>query len=134
MIDVKSLRYNSIVRYEIDGNIEDFMVTAISEGGVTLKNDNHLVAFAKHEDIEPLPLSESLLIDSGFEVVNGINGLFELKIVNYNSIRLVKFSGHYEVRFISPSGEQTSLTYCQYLHQLQNIILDLSGKELPIKK
>ena len=114
MIDVRELRENNYV--QILGEV--FPLTRkrlirVLEGKI---------------EVEPIILSESLLIDSGFRKYPNPNTtpttVFEL-----NGFKLIRSGRQYTFYAFDAIK-----VHVKHLHHLQNIILDLSGKELPIKK
>lgn len=76
---------------------------------------------------EPIPLTEEWLLKFGFENIGGYlwncRELGENRFIN-NPYGITHFEikGHYEKKHI------------QYVHQLQNLYLDLTGNELTIEK
>lgn len=119
MIDVRSIRIGSIIEKEW-----------IDESRSTETLDTEELSFALESPhlYHPIPLSESLLIDSGFEwdgsqIEHWKNGNIYLYWHAENKTLSANL-GHIEHIDVTIS----------YVHQLQNLYFTLTGKELPIKK
>jgi hypothetical protein len=72
------------------------------------------------KDIEPIPLTEEILIKCGFEKPD--RGCFQYKGIRLTQIRDLYFRGNFPIK-----------ADIKYLHQLQNLVFSLLNEELTIK-
>jgi len=89
--------------------------------------------FVDYKDLQPIPLTEEMLLKFGFERIKSdkyphkfiINKDMrdEVEIENLNSQNCFVFS----------HGKKFSLIKIEYVHQLQNLYFALTGKKLPFK-
>lgn len=88
----------------------------------------HLSDFGYFKNlIEPIPLNEDWLIRAGFEAV--VNGLGIFVLDGYVSISSL-FSGF--PLTLDIDGNRMPLHNIRYVHQLQNLYMCLTGRELEI--
>lgn len=78
-------------------------------------------------DIEPIPLTEELLLGCGFEKYGGEN-LYHNQLNKLEAYKHPMKDGY----GIGLSGCYT-LPHIKHLHQLQNLYFTLTGKELEVK-
>lgn len=133
MIDVKSLQYGNLIKWALEDEY------ALVEG--YLKEDGEWIIYyhnlsdglrnyARAEFFEPIPLSEELLVRSGFEKFSNI--VFEITYnVGYKFMIGYAVDGYYQL-YIKSIGRIGN--HFNSFHQLQNLYSELTGKELPIKK
>jgi hypothetical protein len=77
------------------------------------------------EQIEPIHITEEILLKAGFEkIVGGFKNDFLL-------LAFITTHEYYECE-VMPCGSDWLLIPIRYLHQLQNLILSLTGQELEI--
>lgn len=79
------------------------------------------------EDIEPIPLTEDILVRHGFKHFGG--GLYKMN--DYNDFEIKKNNEGYMIT--SDGGNCYISEYFNYVHKLQNISFALTGKELEVK-
>ena len=122
MIQAKDLRIGNWVMY--DNKI--FEVDTISMEFPTLNTIEFGIGVVKWDKLNPIPLTEELLIKCGFKKINHIHGYSfwamgikggRPKIDIYENYTL--YMGY-------------MVNHIKYLHQLQNLIFALSGEELEI--
>ena len=131
MIDEKSLRLGNYVMYENTAHVVEEL-RGRNNTIVTrwIKGTDHYIHTA--DELDPIPLTEEILLKCGFEKDD--NGLdmcdpeyedwFEMGFPGIG--RLSEAEGN---SIVDDSGE----IRINYLHQLQNLIYCLSGKELEVK-
>ena len=94
------------------------------------------------EYIEPIPLTEHLLVDNGFEKSSHYNAYmhYDLEVIikandGKGYWKLDHFSKIHDGKlYLTSEAEYTvSERPIEYIHQLQNIFFILSGKEIDIK-
>lgn len=146
-MDIKELRIENCIRY--NGSVAS--VYAISNP--TPNNYNHFntkekvmlwcnrLIDATIDDIEPIPITEELLLKIGFK--KGRNGYFNYR--DYNDELSIRFSEnytnieyanlHFNPEDVTETNYGSSLEFPNtlHLHTLQNIWYLLTGKELEIK-
>lgn len=124
MIDAKSLRIGNWVNAKFQTEDFNFQVKGISDDDfVTMDkvNNYHLNC------LQPIELSPSILIKCGFEESKG---KFHIGI-NYEHFIVYKVGDVYDHWYFY--REETRITSgIKYLHDLQNLYLLLTGKELEI--
>lgn len=139
MIQANELRYSNWVLY----NDKYWQINAIdgSADEVDLYNYDHELDI-DIEEINPIPLTEDILLRCGFEKYQWQNAFFiktcfgHLYIHLYNSKIITRFMSitndsrgqkSFSLPFI---GHRNSTEEIIYLHQLQNLIFSLTGEEL----
>jgi len=97
------------------------------------------------EDFKPIPLTEEWLLRFGFDFNEGDNGTWDnwrltysLKITEKHFIEISKANGNFGIsETINENNNQRNLVAfnieLKYVHQLQNLIYALTGKELTQK-
>jgi hypothetical protein len=88
------------------------------------------LGWVTEESIEPMPLTEDVLIKAGFTQYGDESNSFE---IDYCVINLTDKKMWLAVPSTSGFGKEIQLIAPNYLHQLQNIIHSLRGEELDIK-
>ena len=136
MIDANELRRKNYVYYGPDNELACVsQITKDLIGFMCGDSDSC-------DQINPIPLTEEILLKCGFERCNENRYKFYIHGVNYISLHLDYlieknewFEGSFSVSFreksLSPNFEGSNLCY-RYLHQLQNLYFALTGKELEI--
>ena len=81
------------------------------------------------EDFKPIPLTEEVLLDCGFEF---IDGFMTLKMDNESGAIFVFYHGNI-LRLFCRSGFMLSHNSLKHVHQLQNLYFALTGQELEFK-
>lgn len=128
MIDPRELRLGNLVYYDNlwslsqddpakYNDFESFYIEGLSKSNVSLFLDQYLVE-CPYESIYPIKLTEQHLIDFGAK--NKFGNTYYLHKMKFD------FNTQGTCRFYW-SGK---VTYVDYLHHLQNIVKDLTGKEL----
>lgn len=126
ILDVKELRIGNYINYAYFPNnlesIEPVLVSGIIETHISYKEDNKEFTY-QIEEFRPIPLTEEILIKAGFEKGSVFIDDLEISVNIKNNLLTIQQNGEH-------FGVQIDI---EYLHQLQNIIFDLIGKELEIK-
>ena len=132
MILANELRVGNWIQYNYPRKNTVFnkaKVFEIRNKGVVLKSKGLIkdyqdyIAF-KHDTLKPIPLTEDILLKCGFDkheyqyIIEYCINSFKLRYIKKNK----KYVYHTGVRNIEK----------RYLHQLQNIYLDLEEKELEV--
>lgn len=107
--------------------------------------------YITYDEIEPIPLTEEILLKCGFEwfkpfkcyshkqlnIYIGLNtkksecyALHCLNIDDYNGVKKTKYDG--KLYLTSEAEYLVSETPIEYLHQLQNLYFALTGQELEV--
>lgn len=119
MIPVKELRIGNYVNHKTEGLSR---VTEIesheNQIGVTPLSFNNYVFMCA--EIKPIPLTSEILEKCGFKKDKDGIYLF-LNVLYWLDIGYLQIANQYMAILNAP---------CQYLHQLQNLIFALTGKEL----
>ena len=106
----------------------------LMDGRIVILSQEFLTEVLSHSDllekIEPLVITEDLLLQVGFQSLEEPGGwewerIFVYKVVDES----YEF---YEVHFVNSSEDMITLPQkTKYLHHLQNLYLDVTGVELP---
>lgn len=95
------------------------------------------IVTARINEIQPIPLTEDLLLKFGFEKKSYVTSGIEIEIVFYQIRNIVIYllRDFFEIEIITSYGQfNLHKTFPKKLHRLQNIIKELTGEELEIKK
>lgn len=131
MIDIKELRIGNILKGE-NGPV---IVSILSDDNrVAVKYPNHAPLFAqdaKEMSIEPIPLTEDILLKCGFERYS-LGFIINFPGCNLRSRRIMvaKVLNTYS---ISWACFDTPRIRIKYLHELQNLFYDLTKTELNVQ-
>ena len=82
------------------------------------------------KDIQPIPLTEEILLKCGFEKSNDLDKFYHLELLN--KWTRIYFNPKHKVCTLS-INQHDSLIRIQYLHQLQNLYFALTNEELTIQ-
>lgn len=132
MIDVKELRIGNLVM--LDGKyIKIKSMNRTSVYGLPVGLDQKKI-YLTSDEIEPLPLTEEILLKCGFlkgELLIENNREYEINlrrdyILKYDYRRRWVIENNGFQKFNDP----VHIPYVQHLHQLQNLYFALTGKEL----
>lgn len=134
MIDIRELRIGNIVNDDTNLSQEIGckvvgIVESISEENIELKylrSDGDTFYGEEHpRSLSPIPLTEELRLKLGFSQMNNTDsdGKIKLSIVCDDDILYLTLNWNSYQIFKDP---------IKYLHQLQNIYFDLTGKELEV--
>lgn len=143
-MDTKELRLGNYLKLSKDCT---FVVTKVSAGTVckveAIKQDSLYIECTVSEGrcysevpvsmIEPIPLTEELLLESGFtKEYRGFS--CDIVELSYGSF-LYNDGVNNDKLFASINGAEYPLSRIptEYLHQLQNVYFSLTGKELQVK-
>ena len=136
MINLNELRLgNGVYSIEVGENVQ---ISSIDEDCVTFK-DTITWDYVSADMIEPIQLTEDLLLKFGFEKTDDYGDqVYYEPIYRVNRNYYICFD-HDRISFgLAVFGNCTSLFYddenLQFIHQLQNLYHSLTGQELEIKK
>lgn len=97
--------------------------------------------FAYYEALEPIPLTEKILLKCGFEKILTFNEWRRNKILKHEHFNFPLYE-HEKINmylypffggnFLFYNGCTMNVSHMPYLHQLQNLYYALTGKELEI--
>lgn len=111
-----------------DEHFRDIGIVELVIGGIVT---------ARIDEIQPIPLTEELLLRFGFERKSYTTKGVEIEIVFYQIRNIVIYllRDFFEIEIITSSGQfNLRKTFPKNLHHIQNIIHSLTGQELKIKK
>ena len=94
--------------------------------------DNEHGGFYKLEDLKPIPLTEELLLKSGFYKAEYLEHIFNINIDGLYFAFDEAFEGGKDENIVGDFDECVTIRIPKYLHQLQNLYFALTGKELEI--
>lgn len=137
MIDVRELRIGNIFK---TSDCDYFRVGEVykkEDGLYCVENGidfNGSFLYGSVEDLQPIPLTEELLVKCGMNECDDAcvvrysyrNGKFKMNIMICDQKKYILFINNIE------NGCQICSIEVKYLHQLQNIYFDLTGKELEV--
>jgi len=148
MIQANELRIGNIVSYNSDmvigkhvkvGSIEN---TTRSTGvrvynGISSPRGLHLTGIIPFSDIEPIPLTEEILLKCGFEKIDDMVYYPDKKIrslyINTLILRINTCSNLFEFHFQHRVSSMYENVEVKSLHQLQNLFHALTSKELEVE-
>ncbi len=119
MVDKAELRIGNFVRGIVVSD-KYLIVTEITNNGVHSLDGS----FLDFETIEPIALTDEILIKSGF--IYGRKYCFD----DFYDFKKVEKDNDEEVWLFIRNNE--NLRYIKYVHQAQNLFYNLSGEELQI--
>ena len=120
MIKPQELRIGNYV-FDIDGDV--LQIGQILDIGVKFKNTS---LSSRYEKIQPIPLTEEILLKFGFFKKLGN---YELENFRFHISQPMNFDG-----FVFCEGYSVITDKIQFVHQLQNLFFALTGEELTFKK
>ncbi|HEY1044972.1 MAG TPA: hypothetical protein VGF79_00940 [Bacteroidia bacterium] len=123
MINVRELRLGNWVSllgdfHQIDGIYLDFNLGSVHLEGNAIYNNA--------DKIEPIPITEEILLKCGFEKKEEIG-----KYIGYSNVAISIWHNKVNNTFLVDNISKVEV-YIEHLHQLQNLIYALSGQELEI--
>lgn len=86
-----------------------------------------------HPTMIPIPLTPEILEKCGFTLENDNISKYWKLVINRTEVISIEDDGSVGLNAENESSKQGYATYpdiCKYLHQLQNLIFSLTGKEL----
>lgn len=137
MVDVRELRIGNFFKISVCDNFRVDEIYKKEDGFYYVKNNigyNESYLYGVVEDLQPIPLMEELLMKCGMNECEDAsivryakrNGKFKMNIMIYELKKYIICINNVE------SGDQVYSREVKYLHQLQNIYFDFTGKELEI--
>lgn len=122
-LGVKDLRIGNLIEWSGHLNVVEAIFTHADNAPTVMCNP--LEAERELSEFSPIPLTEDWLIRLGFEKVNHIHGYtfwhhkeYRLSIYDTKTEWMSAYVKH----------------HCKYIHQVQNLIFALTGKELEVKE
>lgn len=140
-MEINELRIGNYVKhYDPINGTNIYKVYRINDSGSVSLNDKGQLASCTVEDIQPIELTDELLVKIGFEiqgryrkftsyelVIRLSDSIVRIVYIVYNdgnpTIEIITFNEHNEYRNKD----------IKYLHQLQNVYYCLTGQELEIE-
>lgn len=131
MIAANELR---IGNYVSDIHSENGIWKIVSIGELTAKYGNYKsnVYSSKFENITPIPLTPEILYKCGFVKSKRVQGGFTIDGLEIDLDYITQDQDGYEFEYKFGLSDKWNIVHVKYLHQLQNIIHALTGKELNI--
>lgn len=137
MIDVRELRIGNFFKISVCDNFRVDEIYKKEDRFYYVKNNigyNESYLYGVVEDLQPIPITEEMLMKCGMNecedasIVRYVcrNGKFKMNIMLYELKKYIICINNVE------SGEQVCSREVKYLHQLQNIYFDFTGKELEV--
>lgn len=117
---------------------EPVKVTMIGEYGIQSNTADRKINAKFEYDIRPIPLTNKILdsINGVIRIDFSFNYLVEGDYLDNNDFRFSFCkNGYLECAYtgdIGHDGDGASLRHIQYLHQFQNLVFSITGKELTI--
>lgn len=131
MIDAKELRIGNLFKTHVCDNFRIDEIYKDEDWFYCVKNNigcNGSSLYGFVDDLQPIPLTEGLLLKCGFKKINHIYGY------SFFSMERKKSGANIDIyEAYSAIGGNTSVPHIQFLHQLQNLYFALTGKELKIE-
>lgn len=139
---VQELRIGNVIEAECynSGTIEKHIVKEIFSNSVMITIDKRFLpedsdlhrimegssSEYKSSDIQPIPLTEEVLLKCGFEELNGLSDVEHITRFSKNLIFQIGKSQNDKFMY----GLTNGVVYIKYLHQLQNLYFDITNEEL----
>lgn len=124
MINSNEVRRGNLVKY--DDRI--FEIDSIAEVFPTLNTSEFGIGVVDWNNIEPIPLTEDILLKCGFKKEKNLNGL---ERYDFDEYAVYLWEGG-SLHFIYDNTEFPHITDMNYLHELQNFFSSIR-KELIFK-
>ena len=126
MIRPQELRIGNYV-FDIDGDV--LQIGQILDIGVKFKNTS---LSSRYEKIQPIPLTEEILLEFGFYFEEG----FYCLRINNTAFMTIILLGSYVNYELSNFRQKIVFSRGEFsgVHQLQNLYFHLKGEELAFKK
>ena len=130
MIQSQELRIGNYV-FDIDGDI--LQIGEILNIGVKFKNTS---LSSRYEKINPIPLTEEILLKFGFE--KDENEIFHIDLFTHYLELMYSMDCYYPIyiqkaQMSSENEQRIGLNNLEFVHQLQNLYFALTGEELTFK-
>lgn len=127
-MEANTLRLENYVEY----NSMFFKVKMISKSGISCDRGKGIVELSI-KDVNPIPLSEDILLKMGFVKSNSENLMF-LAIPKINAEVHYETLNYGNVIIITSDFGTLIPDDIEFVHQLQNLVYAISGIELTIKE
>lgn len=129
MIKANELRIGSKIQQKKTRGLYICYVIEILEKGINVKAKGQFGEwFLRFEEIEPIPLSEEILLKCGFEKISEY--IFSIEIDNGWHLNIE--SNYIFLKYQDNECEISHFKF-EYIHQLQNLYFALTGTELNIE-
>jgi len=131
-MDRHELRIGNLVIRKDLGN-GDERIEHIIQLGEKAVSSGPIKVICEYDQLDPVPLSEELLLRFGFEIYNHPVFIFFIR----KDISIVKWDdGAWHVRAGHTFKDATEPPLCviKYVHRLQNIMFELNAEELTLKE
>lgn len=134
---INELRIGNFVGYKDSTSPYIYEVRSISNDRLhpinlieydTEKKHGYSVDVEHIDDLNPIPLSEDILVKAGFEKENG-----DFQAFIYKDTAICTFWDGVEWIFKFGSDSDLSFAACEYVHELQNLIYCLRKEEITIE-
>lgn len=124
---IQELRIGNLVKCKMSNDSAIYSVIQIDGFGlkVRLSHPRH-TEFTPIDRIKPIPLTEEILLKCGFDFSE--NAYFSPIFNLVSKLRIVGHDGDFRLLLNTQMAIKV-----EYLHQLQNLFLDLTGEELEVK-
>ena len=108
---------------------DNFKISVITNEEVNILIHGSEEEFAIKE-IEPIPLTEKILVKCGFEQIDHIDGysFWSMKRKRNSKKPAICIYDNY-----TTVGNNTRVKHCEFVHQFQNLYFVLTGEELKTK-
>ena len=129
MIKDNELRIGNLIMFKSTGDVEKVRSVVVFDGGKTFVNDVNI------SDVEPIPITDIILIGSEFKRTRYMSG-----DKRYSLLNSIDGTSDFEVWFSDGDiagcidGEQCQWGELKYVHQLQNLYFSLTGINLCINQ
>lgn len=132
MIQANELRIKNLV-YDKDNNVREICGIQYPYTHLTSLRSPVLAQSVQFNEIEPINLTEDILLMAGFEKATGKRGdYFFHKVFNGFRLWIDNITPNYNVGRKSDAKTYWVAGGIKSLHQLQNIFYALTGKELEV--
>lgn len=131
-MEAKELRVGNVLLFQGSKG----KLFGINNYGFIQYSEENTIFNCSIDEIEPIKLTEEILLKCGFEKTTYITRGIEIEIVCYrlNNIVVYILNDFFEIEIITADGQfNLYKSFKKHLHQLQNLYFALTNEELNIE-
>ncbi len=125
----QEIRIGNLFSHTNENGTFNIVVKEILEGGINTRFNNG-TWFIGLDNINPIPLTEEILLKAGFSRKKSDN---TWAFINNEKFIIEYLFERYSFRVVTDRYNSTFLKTIKYRHQLQNLFFALTGEEIKIE-